>query len=158
MTHYTKGRYVVTVISHGFNKSKKKETPFIWIQFRPKDGKYERTVELYLTKKTVERVIKRLRLLGWAGEKFAELETHSFEGVETELVCEHEHSDGNDYERWVFPPPAGRTGPISDPSVPKKLDALFGAELRKKGPAAAVATPDVPDVATPDVPDDEIPF
>jgi len=155
MAHYEKGQYDCQIHSHYFGESKLKKTPFLAFRFTPAGGEYEREVLLYLTPNTVDRAIAILREMGWHGSRFSELDHVRFNGKLVVLDCTHEHSNGNDYDKWDFPRPKSENGSVNDPAVAKKLDALFGSELKKTATAKAAET--VPADAG-DVEGDDIPF
>ena len=150
MTHYDEGRHYVELGEVFFGESQQKKTPYIGIRFTPKDGTYQRDVKLWLTSKTVDRVVAILRGLGWKGSKFQELTPDEFDSQTTELDCTHD----NGYENWEFPPPAKADAEPSNPGVARKLDALFGAELRK----GAEDRPQIEDPVGSVSDDDSIPF
>jgi hypothetical protein len=157
MAHYDQGLYDCIIKSQGFDVSKEKKTPCFWLRFLPvkKDGEeidaeYEREIKMWLTDGTINRVIDRLRSLGWKGSSFKELEPggkHAFAGTNCQLRCEHEQNGSTVYEQWEFPaprsaPPENKTG------VAKKLDALFGKALKGKPVSAepvATATSETDD-------------
>jgi len=135
-THYEPGKYQAAILEHGFGESERKQTPFIWFLVQPEHGAYTREVRLYLSAKTVDRVLSILRdSLGWKGANFSDLEEISFEGDLVNLECKHgpgTDSDGQEtmFERWDFERPGG-AALRSNPEVGLKLDALFAVELAK---------------------------
>ena len=153
MATYEEGHYIVRVIGQGFGElPNEKRTPYFFIQVEPIGmvnpadptgalfgcEAYARTVNLYLTEKAIDFSLQRLYRLGWQGQSFVDLDgdspVHSFAGQQIELVCRHDHSGGKTYDNWEFPPLDSQ--PVkSDPAVAKRLDALYGEQLRK---AAAV--------------------
>lgn len=148
MAHYDPGTYEVEVQEHGFGESEVKKTPFIWLSFVPlsKNGipvdvKYTRDCRMYITDNTVGMIRDRLARMGWSGANWTELDNHSFSGTRVMLQCEHDNRDRDHvWERWDFPyegePKAATIE--SDPTVTRKLDAMFGRALRGQ-PAAAGA-------------------
>lgn len=160
MAFYEPGRYVVQVVDQGFGNSKQKLTPYFCLTVRPVArvisadeqelvrDQYERYIMLYLTDKTVESVIARLRRLGWTGTSFSQLDPendkyHSFTGAEVLATCEHEHMGDKTYERWRLPLGGGRTVHEAEQGITRKLDARFGKVLKStakssKGPQPAV--------------------
>ena len=164
MAHYQPGMFKCKVVEQGFAESKVKATPYFWIRFVPvatPDGpcteQYEREIEMYLTEKTVDRQIDRLRSMGWQGNEFKDLEPGGFtlKGVTVKLVCRHEQVDSAVYERWDFPAPEGSGGREEhNTSVARKLDALFRNKLGNNGSAPIEAK----QVKAVEVADEEIPF
>jgi hypothetical protein len=148
MAFYEAGTYVFKVTNQGFSESKDKKTPFFFLEGepiavvandeqQPVDQSYQRTISLYITQKTHERVIEELRNLGWEGRKFGELDlsnpkAHSFLGQEIVVQCRLEPYDGGVSEKWELPYNAqGREPQKSDVKVASKLDAMFGKTLAK---------------------------
>lgn len=168
--------HVVGIVNQGFGESKEKKTPFFFLEFKPLyeshpdgcagamiDAKYSRTVKMFVTDKTVNHVRKRLAELGWTGAAFRELDPavaghHSFVGSEVLLECVHK--DG--YEEWAFPYDGPAAAPKeSDPSLSRKLDALFGksgAPAAKKPQAAKPKTTGEEIAKRREPTDQEIPF
>lgn len=163
MAFYEPGRYVVQVVDQGFGSSKQKLTPYFCLTVRPLArvvsadeheavrDQYERYIMLYLTDKTVESVISRLRRLGWNGTSFSQLdpendEYHSFVGAEVLATCEHEQMGDKTYERWRLPlssGPAMQHEP--EKGITRKLDARFGKVL--KSTARSIKKPEATTVA-----------
>src|SRR5688500_5972121 len=160
MAFYQPGRYVVQVVDQGFGNSKQKLTPYFCLTVRPVariitadehaaiSDSYERYIMLYLTDKTVDNVIARLRRLGWNGTSFSQLDPsnekyHSFEGLEIMATCEHEQMGDKTYERWRLAMGAGPAVHEAEEGITRKLDARFGKVLKstarsvKKDEAAA---------------------
>jgi len=152
MAHYKKGLHECKIRLVYIERSSRKNTPFVAFRFTPSGGEYERTVKLHLTTKTVDRTIAILRGMGWTGSRFSDLEHDSFSGKVVELNCFHEPFEGNDYDKWEFPPPQSVIDPVTDPAVAKKLDALFGSELKKTATKAETVPAEV------DEGGDDIPF
>ena len=137
MAYYEPGRYECIIRSQGFELSKEKKTPCFWLSFMPitseGDGAYSRTVQLWLTDKTIDNVVARLRTLGWEGTSFKDLEPGGFTfiGKTVWLRCDHEQHDDRIYEKWEFPPPEGSGQQAENvDGVARKLDALFGKALK----------------------------
>lgn len=167
---YERGRYVCEVVAQGFSEAKnEKQTPFFYLTFKPVAllnpsnwdeqfacDNYERDVKLWLSSKAVPFSIARLRGLGWNGNSFRELEPgggYSFVGQKVELVCDHETNDGNTYDRWDFPFEGNSIQHEESPGLAKKLDSLFGRELKKT--ASELSQETVPPA---EVDDEDIPF
>lgn len=156
MTFYDEGRYTCRLTTHGIDKlNSEKATPYVFISFYPivdgEDGQYERSVKLWLTEKTVKRTIETLRDLGWEGDRFADLPKHSFAGKQVEIECTH----NGQYEDWDFPFVQPARAVQADEAVAKKLDALFGKQLKA---TAAVAAPAAAEDDIGQVGEDDIPF
>lgn len=142
MAHYEQGYYECQISDQGFDVSKEKKTPCFWLRFMPEGGEYEREVKLWLTDKTIESAVSRLRSLGWEGNSFRDLEPggHSFAGTVVRLRCEHSQDGDKVYENWEFPAPESNSE--NKNGVAKKLDTLFAKAL-KGGKSAAKAVPAV---------------
>lgn len=168
-THYQAGTYQCQVIDQGFGTSEKKGTPFFFLKFVPStnDGvQYEREIVKYITENTKEYVIRDLMKLGWDGVNFIDLDTGgdtSFRNQVFEFECKHEVNDGYKNERWDLPFGGGMKIEKED-GVSKKLQTLYGAELKKHREAnpapsqealrqaANEAKVAASDAATPDIP------
>ena len=147
MANYGQGMYDCIIRDQGFDESKEKKTPYLWLRFTPVkhngtpiDDGYDREVKLYLTDATVGRVVERLRGLGWQGSSFKELEPggeQTFNGVNVILRCLHRQQGDKVYEDWDFPAPASPQ-PDNKAGVAKKLDALFGKALKTTRGSAPV--------------------
>ncbi len=148
-TYYEPGRYACRVIAQGFGESKKKKTPYFFLAVKPiglrdpadPDGRllgcadYPREVQLYISDAAAQYTIERLRLLGYRGDSFRDLEpggSFSLVDSEIELECKHETNDGETYDRFGFPFESEPAENVE--GVAKKLDGLFGKELRKTAP------------------------
>lgn len=155
--YYEPGDYLCKIVGQGLGESKEKKTPFVFLTVRPVaqygmtedgeqeyqvDAQYDRTVNLWLSPKTVERAAQRLVELGWQGTDWNDLAPGgacNLEGTEVRLTCLHENYNDQAREKWDFP----FGGAVQhDPSVGKKLNALFGKSLKKpaKQPIKAAAT------------------
>ena len=166
MAYYEPGRYVVQVVDQGFGNSKQKLTPYFCLTVRPiarvisadeqeiVRDQYERYIMLYLTDKTVENVIARLRRLGWDGMSFSHLdpeneEYHSFRGAEVLATCEHEQSGDKTYERWRLPlGGGGRSVHEAEQGITRKLDARFGKVLKSTATKSGARPAKKPQAAT----------
>lgn len=157
-THYQAGKYRCQITEQGFGESKNKKTPFLGLKVRPTGfydvtngdlvpcSDFERTVMLYLTDNTIDQAMKNIRSLGFTGDSFRALDPEmpghiSLIGVETDFQCKHEPYDGGIGEKWEFPLSEGR--PLEKVSgLSKKLDALFGKQIKSSGtPKPATARP-----------------
>ncbi len=159
MAHYQPGHYECIIRAQGFEVSPKKKTPCLWLRCTPVladgDGDFDCVVRLWITDKTVEHVIARLRALGWTGDSFKDLEPGGYQlkGKTVRLRCKHEQDGDKVWDRWEFPHPD--SGPVAENTagVAKKLDALFAKSL-KGGAKPVKAAAEAPSQA----PDNDIPF
>lgn len=177
MAYYNPGRYWCKVTSQGFNKSKEKGTPFFFLAIKPYeifvteeecepvDGNYERKIDLYITDKTIENVVGKLRAMGWTGDDFRDLEPanpdgHSFVGKEIVVHCKHEQVGDKVYDKWELPGTGGGPDIDNDPNVSRTLNAMFGKALKGNGNAPKKAKPPVKETVPTDVQmdEDQIPF
>lgn len=144
--YYEPGDYLCKIVGQGLGESKEKKTPFVFLTVQPvaqyamgEEGEqeypvatqYDRTVQLWLTEKTVERSAERLCELGWAGSDWNDLAPGGvcdLTGNEVRLSCSHESWNDQSREKWDFP--FGGSA-HHDPSVGKKLNALFSKALKK---------------------------
>lgn len=170
MAHYEPGDYKARIVRQGFAESKNKNTPFFYLEIEPTESTganalpekiYRRTIDLYVTDKTIERVVETLRELGWNGTKLAELEPGSpnhFSLVDQEIDVYCKIEEG--YDRFYLSRKSGApaSGPAEQKGVAAKLDKLFGKQLMSAlpGKKAAPKPPAEPVAAVDD--DDSIPF
>src|SRR6185312_8836763 len=183
--YYEQGRYWGKLKAQGMGESKEKKTPFFAASFDilgrvnlqdpqgelPRCPQGERTVYLYITDKTVDRVIEQLAALGYSkpGFRFLDPETAGFvdlSGNEVALFCEHEEYQGKMKEKWGIHQDRGRPTlePLDQKGL-KALDNLYGKQLKAlaKPEAEAAAAPKAEtkkETVPPngDIPDDDIPF
>lgn len=99
------------VVGHGFGKSGKKGTPYIWFDFeltdQPmlSDGSFEKIRgEFYLTPKTLSRAIDTLHTLGFVGDDLRELDPmqpghHDFKGFQTHITTKIDEYNGRIRQR-----------------------------------------------------------
>lgn len=148
---YEQGRYICRITDHGLSESSKKGTPFVFIKVRPisylapgthepesVSQSFERTINKYLTDKTVENVARDLRNIGFDGDSFAQLDRGNdnavnLTGQDVECYCEIEtFTDQNgqtkEKETWniAF---TFEMKPIDAKAV-RSLDAMFGKALK----------------------------
>jgi len=138
---YGEGAYIGKVNAQGFGESKEKKTPFFFLNVQveayedgsPVEKSYERTVECYLTDKTLEMFTEILKALGYEWRNgFGDIDPsnpqhHNFVGQEVALWCKH---DG-DYEKWqISRPPGGKQIEQLDSVAVRKLDNLFGKAMK----------------------------
>lgn len=150
---YDAGEYLFKVTNQGFGQNKTGSS-FFFLEGEPvavfQDGQefsvtpYQRTIKLTITDKTVQFVIDKLTAIGWPGGRWGTLDPnesghHSFVGQELRVVCKLEPGVDDSsklYEKWDLPfGSAEKTE--NDPSVSRKLDAMFGkSAAAAKKPAA----------------------
>ncbi len=170
---YEQGQYHCEVTSQGFSESQS-GTPFFFLkvepdsyieaggEVRPVHDVAERTVYMYLTDKTNDRVIGQLRELGFDGSSFRELEPgggYSFVGDTIILRCEHDVYENKRREKWDIPFSGGAE---QTEGVARRLDRLFGADLKRtatnpvKQPTSPPSEPT--NIGTGEAAADDVPF
>ena len=155
MATYDTGKYLCEVIGQGFGElPNEKKTPYFFLEVKPlglinpsdPDGAllycddFPRTANMFLTEAATPYTIDRLRSLGWNGTSFKDIEptgSHSFAGQRIELVCTHDTKGDKTYDRFDFPMMGGGASAESDPSIARKMDALYGKALQTTMPASA---------------------
>lgn len=160
--HYAEGVYECEIVAQGLNTSKTKGTPGVFVDIMPRNGQYDRRIQWWITDKTVDFVIRDLRLIGFSGESWSEFDPTSekfydFTGKTIQAQCKYER-DATDqskvYERWELPYEGKpRETKLLDRKEVRKLDMMFGKQLKAaklEAPAAQIAA----DIAA----DDGIPF
>jgi len=174
--------YVCEIINQGFVESSK-GTPGFAIMVVPRAEicpntnqhldcpQYERQVTMWITDKTAERHASQLRLLGFEGSSFSQLDParpghHSLIGQEVVMVCKHEANQNDPtkvYDKFEFP--FIGTPMESDSKVATKLDALFGKTLKataaapkKEQAPAPVESYSNAEFAQASYGDDDVPF
>lgn len=181
MAHYSPGRYECEVVGQGFGNSKEKRTPYFFLKVRPLarivsaderefvEQPYERDIVMYLTDKTVEGVVGKLRHhLEWDGSDWSELdpESGSFDDLRRKVIeasCEHEvdrDDESRVYERWQLPPVGGGLSHERDATTVRSVQAMFGAALKGGKPKAKpkAQKPASEPVAVSTRANDDIPF
>ena len=131
--------------------------------FFPDAQKYERTIYMALTEKTMPFVAEALERLGYGAGSFGPLDPshpnhESFVGNQIDVYCKHQSDQSGEMrERWQLN--HGATGikvvPLEANEV-RKLDALFGKALKAKPKSPPQPGGAVRDAIT--ITDDEIPF
>ncbi len=169
MAHFAPGTYEVQITRQKFDVSDVKKTPGLSLYFRPDPNlpDYERSVDLWITDGTIDRVFGTLGKLGWFGTNFEELhhenpEGFKFAGITTHVVCTHRQDGDKTWEEWAIPTPfAKHDREPAGRSVLAGLNQKFAAKLHAAS-RAAVQPPAVEPVPTPaaEAPasDGEIPF
>lgn len=173
--YYAIGRYLGEITDQGLTKAQT-GTVQIAIRFkvlegttpaRQLDAQYERTAFLAVTEKTMEYLVPKLHSLGYTRDsiRFIDLtspECHDLRNQKAEFFCKHENSqDGQLIEKWDVA--MSQSTPLElkppDPKDLRKLDALFGAQLKKSGASKPKPTPPVQQPGYSDQPsDDDVPF
>jgi hypothetical protein len=143
--HYDQGQYMAVVTQQGFKESTNgnpvivlKVKPYLHFQYDssgveiednlPSDS-WERSIFLTVTKKTTDFVLKKLRAAGFEGSSFRELD---LQGKSVRCRCSHgTDNNGADREEWdlVYEYESKPLEPL-DSAAARKLDALFGRELK----------------------------
>lgn len=182
MAYYGAGTYRCQITGQAFGKQGAKNTPYFALQikvlgyyhpetgdFHPENANYDREVKLWITEKTVEHVVPKLRAIGYEGSSFKTIDPatpdyQSFAGVETDFVCQIENNNGKDYEKWDFPMMSQAIE--NTVGVSRELDTLFGKKLKAVAGVPSVPAPaktrPVPQAVPQNIPagteDDEVPF
>jgi hypothetical protein len=127
------------------------------------DAEYERTLYLYLTEKTKDFTLEKLKVLGFnkSSLKFLSPDVSgyvNFVGNVVPLYCKHEEYNGKMREKWSISTPREEKPiePIKSQDL-SKLDALFGRGLRE---IAAQAEPPKKEAVPSGAPasGDDVPF
>lgn len=145
---YAEGTYVGEVISTAMTVAKT-GTPQFAVRFKvlghpdPKNPEnyltdvqqFERTMYRPITEKTIDYVSEDLQTMGFTGSSFSDLEkTDEFNGKLFDFYCKHEvGQDQQRREKWSLSRGPAEFNP--DPLPPaeiRKLDAMFGKNLRKQ--------------------------
>lgn len=168
MAHYEPGDYLCRVVDQRFGQTPN-NSAYFQLEFEPMQALgantfpeqvYNRHTNLFITEKSHQYTIEKLRALGFTGTKFAQLDlshpqAHSFVGQEVKMTCSH---DGQ-YENWELARDKGSGTPKeSDPSVAAKLDGMFGKSLMVAIPAGDKKPKAAPKPAAVAPGGDEIPF
>jgi hypothetical protein len=134
---YKPGRYLCRITNQYFGKSQNTGTLKFCLVVRileslgdPRDPCRQMTREIneWLSRRTLDRVMRDLRALGYDGADLSGLDPdkpgfHDFRGQETEVLCEHEQDlDGNLWERWKL---CGPPRKLQDKSQLRELDRLL---------------------------------
>jgi len=158
---YQEGTHRVRIVHQGFPDPGEYGQQFI-ITIQPIGNaqSYDRPVYLSLTNADgqpsdySDKSIEVLKYLGFHGNKasLARLDPshpqfHDFAGIECEAYCKHKEKEKNGvvkvFEQWYINTP--RSGGISyvtpEPTALKKLDSLFGKELKSPPPTTVQDSP-----------------
>lgn len=148
MTYYTRGAYKAEIIGQGLSTSSSGNAQ-IWLQARILESiddpnmaiqQYDRTVYWSITEGTIDFVLEKLDLLGFAGDSFRQLDPnaanhHSFVGQQVDLFCKIEQYEGKDREKWDLSRQLSGGPPnvqALDDADARKLDAMFGRKLKER--------------------------
>lgn len=174
---YARGKYRCTVLEQAWDESKSgndmlvlrvKVNAAVLDRFNdagdpdeePVPQSYTRTIRLTLTSNSIEMALKKLRHAGFNGSSFDDLQ---LVGKDVIAACDEETYENKLKERWdlALPPLTGSEGraPLaSKPGITRKLNALFGKQLRGDGTSSPRATAPATVTAGGGALDDDIPF
>lgn len=148
MAHYEPGTYVARIVGQRFGETPN-GSPYIALEIEPlratgantfPEQVYNREISLYMTEKAAQYSIEKLRMLGFNGTKFVQLDPehpqhHSFAGQEVAVVCS---LSDKGYDQWDLAREGGGSQTReNDASVASKLDSLFGKDLATTMPASS---------------------
>lgn len=124
------------------------------------ENAYTRTLRITFTNDSIEMALKKLRYAGFSGASFDELNL-----VGSRIIAvsqEPRVRDGKTYEQWDLALPPMDSGPPlqSKPGVARKLNALFGKQLKASGSGSPTQRPATAAVGAGSAGsgDDDIPF
>jgi len=143
--YYSEGNYQATIRSHTFTPGQYGVQLVIGIEPVVDVEAYPRTVYLPFLDaeenpdKNIDRTISALNSIGYADNP-SRLDPQSDNpasliGTEITVTCKY-NKDGK--ERWYIKTPREECEPVAKTTL-RKLDALFGKELKKGKPVAATA-------------------
>lgn len=173
--HYPKGTHRARITGQGFPAANEYGMRFMF-RILPNGGEYERTAYHPLSDsegrpaERSDQTIAIFQMLGFGGDDsdIAQLDPEhpnhfSFIGLEVDAYCQHkQRDDGIEVERWYINIP--REGPIIEPlekPMARKLNALFGKQLKTRGELQPATTAEiVPTTSESELPEDgdDIPF
>jgi hypothetical protein len=181
--YYKKGRYACKVVSQALGENKKGNPQFVLrflvlgevdptepTNYIPAGQQYERTHYRVITEKTIDYFIDDLKLLGFEGASFKDLDPssptfHDMTGLDIDMWCDVEEWDGGTQEKWGVAQVGGFKIEPLDAKKVRDLDNLFGKQLKtlksdKPKPVAAPAasTSSATAVVDQGITDDDIPF
>jgi hypothetical protein len=180
-THYNQGPYFCDVTGQQLTKTKN-GNPQFELDMQPyaaiqQDGEPlvldangpPRTIYMVITEKSGDFVLENLRSIGFAGSSFSQLDAdmskgkvHSFVGQRIRTFCNHETYEGVTREKWMVSSGEKRQNEPLDTASVRKLDALFGKQLKNgaksSAPAAEKAAPPPAEDHALVTEDDDIPF
>lgn len=168
--YYQVGRYACKVVAQALGEASTGNPQFV-LRFQvmgqvdpkdpshyiPAEQQYERTHYRSITDKTIDYFTEDLKLLGFAGSSFKDLDPsndgfHDFRGLDIDMWCAHERAqDGGDREKWSVARQGGdfKVDPLDAKKV-RDLDNLFGKQLksvRSEKPVVSNAPAQQPAVA-----------
>lgn len=155
--NYQPGRYRCSVDENAFQVAKTGK-PMIVLKVRPEaqlfdrigasgepyteeevtSQQYPRTVRIVINEnneQSLDFAMRKLRHAGFTGSSFDQLDLR---GKDVVCDCKHETYEGNLTERWDLPLPDQSRPLENDPSIARKLNAIFGKRLTTNG---GIATP-----------------
>ena len=162
--------YDCKVLDQGFGKSKNKGTQFFYLtvqpvarvlsdtEVEPEFTQFTRTIERYMTDKTIDYLLEDLESLGWAGGSLSELaQNKCFVGTTIRCACKHESGqDGKVYDKFsIYREFAGKKVEPLEATDVRRLDSLFGSKVKAKFGAARPAAKSAPSPATQTVPPED---
>ena len=138
MAHYQPQVYDCQIVAQGFTNSSTKGTPGFYLDFQPEGGEYIRKITLWITEKTVDKLVDWLGSQGVTVDKWSDLDPESGDhtslvGTTSKFECKHERSqDGSKvYEKWDIPFVGGLM-PVKpmEKSAVRALDRAFSSALK----------------------------
>lgn len=141
MPQYDEGVYRCKILEQGFSRAKTGTHQF-WLRIlilsrvtpegseEAVSARRERTIYMTITAKTVVRVMKNLKSLGFEGMQFEHLdpsvgEHHSFREKIADFACIWDDYDGNTREKWDL---YQQFIPTSEPGIGSELDAMLAKQ------------------------------
>lgn len=180
---YNEGQYEAEVLEHAFQLTKNKDKVMIVLKLKitgwldvpsgdimPDQNQYERRIYMVIPddEEGKAKVLAKLRGAGWEGTRF---EDFNLDGRTVQVRCYHteDKKEGSKYfgqqqENWDLRRPFESKPLEDDKSLAKKLNALFGKELKATAPKPASKPAPQPqtvpgDDFNPPYPEDEtVPF
>lgn len=121
---------------------------------------YERTVRLVINEddaRSLEFALTKLRYAGFISDRFEDLDLY---GRMVRCECKYGEYNNKPTEDWELALPPRKSEPLkSDNSIARRLNSIFGRELKKTSTVATAAQPVLAGVGAGSPPeDDEIPF
>ena len=132
------------IIDHGFDKSSKKLTPYFWTIFKTEQGQVRGT--FWLTEKSAEHTMTRIRDMGYEGDHLAGLaDGTALVGKLVQITVEHDENDGKTYANVGFVNANNAImGPTHDESVAASMSAFDALWRKKRGNVESMNDDDVP--------------
>ena len=141
------GLYRGEIIDQSLTKSKDKGTPGIFITvvvyaklFKnepvliPEDQQKEGIIKMWITKKTVDFVVRDLRAMGFTGNEWSQINLtraghQDLRGKDIKLLCRHEYWQDEPRERWHLARYDSNAAQLDDKES-DYLQAMFGKVLK----------------------------